>query len=414
MAKYLISDTHFGHNNVLDFERFQFKTIEEHDEYIIKKWNSIIKKDDIVYHLGDVALSSRTSLKDTISRLNGYKILIKGNHDKNTNNFYLRIGFNEVYSHPIYIQDNIILSHQPLLEGYNNTYIINVHGHLHGSILSLDNYICVAVDQINYEPVNLKYILEKARKLKTRKAKFLDEWYAKYYRFYIDKGIYYDKDGNVDIKKTKEVEYYYVNLSYEELCLLNNVCDCIGRIFMGQIDTCNFEFVFKNKYLDELEKTLNQIKMKYDGLPTGMYNGIFAKETNEISKVLYDVHQKLRHQIYLNNLKELKNSVFSEPYFKSSSLLDVYIFKRKGKYIMNVSIEVSDYIMIALELFKAIIIWDVEVIAKYLANYSLQNLEYVFVYNKLNKISKYINDINQEYIDKINILIEIIETSFIK
>lgn len=414
MAIYLISDTHFGHNNVLDFERFQFKTIEEHDEYIIKKWNSIIKKGDTVYHLGDVSFSNSEKLKEIISRLNGYKILIKGNHDKKTNNFYLTVGFNEVYSHPIYIQDNIILSHQPLLEGYNNPYVINVHGHLHGSTLSLDNFICVAADQVRYEPVKLNIVIGLASKLKSRKVKFLDEWYAKYYRFYIDKGIYYDENGDVDIKKTRGVRYYSFDLTYEELCLLNDVCECTGRIFMGQFDNYSCLSIFNSKYIEKVEEILNQIKVKYDGLPIGMINGIFSEHTNQISKVLYDVHQKIRYQIYLNNMTELKNTVYSNHYLKTSTLLDAYIEKRKGKYIVNIPLEISDYIMIALDLYKAIMNWNEEVIAKYLKNYSLQELEYDFLYEKLNKIKQYFNEVDLDYIDKIYNLSKIIEKSFTK
>ena len=47
MATYILSDTHFGHKKILDFERFNFKSNEEHDDFIIKKWNSVIKEKDI-------------------------------------------------------------------------------------------------------------------------------------------------------------------------------------------------------------------------------------------------------------------------------------------------------------------------------------------------------------------------------
>ena len=48
MAVFILSDTHFCHKRIINFERFKFKTIEEHDEYIIEKWNQTIKESDIV------------------------------------------------------------------------------------------------------------------------------------------------------------------------------------------------------------------------------------------------------------------------------------------------------------------------------------------------------------------------------
>ena len=47
----------------------------------MNKWNSIVRKDDIVYHLGDVGFGSTDELKELVGRLNGTKILIRGNHD---------------------------------------------------------------------------------------------------------------------------------------------------------------------------------------------------------------------------------------------------------------------------------------------------------------------------------------------
>ena len=182
MAIYILSDTHFGHKRVLEFERFDFKTIEEHDEYIIEKWNSTVKENDKVYHLGDVIFKySKYTLKELTSKLKGYKILIRGNHDKRSNDYYLNNGFNEVYNHPIYLRENIILSHQPVLEVYNNPYIFNIHGHLHGATLSLDIFICVAMDQIGYIPQRIDELIKSDINIKKRKNKFLKEWYAKYY-----------------------------------------------------------------------------------------------------------------------------------------------------------------------------------------------------------------------------------------
>lgn len=81
--EYVISDLHFNHKNILDYERNEFNDINEHDEYIVLRWNKTVKMEDIVYFLGDLTMTiDREYLMNLISRLNDYKIMIKGNHDK--------------------------------------------------------------------------------------------------------------------------------------------------------------------------------------------------------------------------------------------------------------------------------------------------------------------------------------------
>jgi len=81
---YIISDTHFNHKNILEFEQSRLTAMNidghvDHDEWIIETWNSIIKPTDVVLHLGDFAFKNIPALQN---RLNGTKILILGNHDR--------------------------------------------------------------------------------------------------------------------------------------------------------------------------------------------------------------------------------------------------------------------------------------------------------------------------------------------
>lgn len=84
VRKFYISDTHLGHERLLDMQPRAFSSIDEHDEHIIKCWNSVVRHDDIVYHLGDFAFAlsrNRDRVRELFGRLRGRKHLLIGNHD---------------------------------------------------------------------------------------------------------------------------------------------------------------------------------------------------------------------------------------------------------------------------------------------------------------------------------------------
>ena len=214
MAIFLISDTHFGHSNIIKFERKEFETIEQHDQAIIRNWNAKITDNDIVYHLGDVGLTRGDYLKNIIPKLRGRKILIMGNHDiKNaTKQFFLDIGFDEVYDHPIYLNSRILLSHEPAREAFENPFIYNIHGHLHGSILTLKNFINISCKYTKYGPIHIDKILKKIPPLKKREERFLEEWYAPFYKF--DDGtnrkdLKTDEDGVILFEKSRKMRFEF-------------------------------------------------------------------------------------------------------------------------------------------------------------------------------------------------------------
>lgn len=154
MLKYFIADTHFNHENIIKYCNRPFINSKEMNEYIESKWNSIVTPNDIVYHLGDVGFGTTEELNIILNRLNGMKILIKGNHDirRGTSN-WKEIGFTQVYKKKL-IVDNLILTHEPIdvEEGY-----INVFGHIHNKPLDekfkKNSHICVSCDVIDYTPV---------------------------------------------------------------------------------------------------------------------------------------------------------------------------------------------------------------------------------------------------------------------
>ena len=153
---YFIADTHFNHANIIKYCNRPFKNTYEMNEYIIKKWNSVVKEADTVYHLGDVGFGSLQEVKSLVERLNGRKILLRGNHDfKIGVNTWKEIGFLEVYKKKI-ILDNLLLTHAPTKEVEENQ--INIFGHIHDKPLderfNKKNHICVSCDVVNHTTVS--------------------------------------------------------------------------------------------------------------------------------------------------------------------------------------------------------------------------------------------------------------------
>lgn len=83
VRKFFLSDTHFNHTNILRMQPRPFKSIEQHDEAMIERWNAVVSDDDVVYHLGDFALglNNPERIRSIFSRLRGRKFLVYGNHD---------------------------------------------------------------------------------------------------------------------------------------------------------------------------------------------------------------------------------------------------------------------------------------------------------------------------------------------
>lgn len=80
--RWFTSDTHFGHERILGLCNRPFDTVEDMNEGLIDNWNSVVAPEDTVYHLGDVALGPWVQWDDILTRLNGHKVLVVGNHDR--------------------------------------------------------------------------------------------------------------------------------------------------------------------------------------------------------------------------------------------------------------------------------------------------------------------------------------------
>lgn len=196
---YFISDLHLGHKRIIEFERFEFNTIEEHDRFVIDSIKSRVKEKDTLYLAGDVG-----SL-DMLDEIKCRKIFIAGNHDKYSKAKYLE-KFDEVYMFPIYYNRRVLVSHYPHPV---EDHILNIHGHLHGATLNKPNHINVSAAMINYKPISSKEILGMIARLPNAKQKFLEEWYADLYVFDNNRRDNYDviMDDNNLIKLEETIKH---------------------------------------------------------------------------------------------------------------------------------------------------------------------------------------------------------------
>lgn len=125
---FVISDTHFNHEAILDFES-RSKWFEKD---IIRKWNNIVSNDDLVVHLWDVIFDRPWELKDYLSQMKGTKVLVRWNHDKKSIVSYMNAWFSFVcdeFKFNQYTWFKIIFSHIPLPNIPDGYY--NIHWHIH-------------------------------------------------------------------------------------------------------------------------------------------------------------------------------------------------------------------------------------------------------------------------------------------
>ena len=159
---YFISDLHLGHKNILKFcpDRGGSSVIE-HSEWIVEQYNSVIKKRDTVWILGDVCFDSDHF--KYMEQLKGQKNMLWGNHDKmslETYQKYFRLvyGFRKKYG--------FWISHAPIHpQELRNT--VNIHGHVHQNhILDANGqpdlrYFNVCVDACDGKPVHIDDIKQR-------------------------------------------------------------------------------------------------------------------------------------------------------------------------------------------------------------------------------------------------------------
>lgn len=156
--RFVTSDHHFGHENILDLEDRPFDSVSDMEEKLAARWNEVVSPSDVVYHLGDMCYQDATTHEYWNDRLNGSLILVEGNHD------YVEP---EVAEFPV-VQSCAVTSSSVMFalqhENFNwdsDKWLI--HGHTHSNTKALcrhNNMVNVSVEVTNYYPVPLQLISE--------------------------------------------------------------------------------------------------------------------------------------------------------------------------------------------------------------------------------------------------------------
>jgi calcineurin-like phosphoesterase family protein len=171
---WVVSDTHFGHENIVGY----CARPVDHDQVILEQWRAHVPDDATVLHLGDLCWKSNAWFKNIIApRLTGSrKLLILGNHDKGRYSWYRDCGWQIVKPFSIDLPEHGIIEfdHYPD-PSLSLKHTWRLHGHIHNNgyydgrsadddklIPFLRNHINLSVEQTRYRPVNLKLLLDAA------------------------------------------------------------------------------------------------------------------------------------------------------------------------------------------------------------------------------------------------------------
>lgn len=170
MKRWVTSDHHFLHNRIIEICQRPFENIDEMNEQMVERWNSLIGKEDIVYYLGDFAIEkhnmkiAREKLSVILNALNGQKILIAGNHDEAYLNFYLDYFYDIVNYFELMVDGRrVVMCHYPFEEWRDSRRgSIHLHGHLHGGqCAKIENRYDIGADTNNFYPYLLDNFLKK-------------------------------------------------------------------------------------------------------------------------------------------------------------------------------------------------------------------------------------------------------------
>lgn len=161
LPAYMIADTHFLHRNIAKYEPMRQALGYDHNQFMVDQWRATVADDDVIVHLGDLALGRSDDFQEIAAQLTGRKFLVRGNHDKRTVSWYARHGFEVIPPFWIEYRDwSVRFTHEPDHEVVRAAQHLNVHGHIHSVELPNRRLINLSAEAINFRPVPIIEVLD--------------------------------------------------------------------------------------------------------------------------------------------------------------------------------------------------------------------------------------------------------------
>jgi len=164
MNRWFSSDHHFSHEAIIKYCNRPFKDKYEHDGALIENWNKLVKRNDLVYHLGDFCFGSHKTVRHFRNRLNGKIILIMGNHDYKSRIHKLTDLFTEIHDYRMIKVSNkqaLFLCHYCMRVWPRSHFNVpSLYGHSHGGLEGIGKQMDVGVDTNNFKPYHVDEIIE--------------------------------------------------------------------------------------------------------------------------------------------------------------------------------------------------------------------------------------------------------------
>lgn len=162
---WFISDTHFGHENIVGYDEAPFDSIHEYNVELTERWNSRVGEKDEVFHLGDFTF--RSSPEPYVKRLNGRIHLVLGNHDRIQMVLKCREHFASITEGILETKrfgKRLVLCHYPILSWHwQGSGGLHLHGHVHVKNIHRDNALNVCAVMQNWEPINMEEVEQRIK-----------------------------------------------------------------------------------------------------------------------------------------------------------------------------------------------------------------------------------------------------------
>lgn len=174
---FFISDTHFFNDNIIRYCNRPFANAEEMNAALIHNWNSVVKPEDTVYHLGDFVMGRTDGVEPILSQLNGHIVLVRGNHDTDAkldiySRFPDKIEVKDIayvpYNGLFFVCCHFTVTNEEFLSliSKHNSEVIVLHGHVHDLVpfyTPETHSFNLSADVVNFTPVNINDIFKTVR-----------------------------------------------------------------------------------------------------------------------------------------------------------------------------------------------------------------------------------------------------------